>query len=139
MRFQIHVWYTLVLIPHSNESLDNFKGKLIIVEASYYLQRFLDTPPYSEPLLSALGGSPLALRTHIEADLDKWARTGITPFFVFEGQSIVGKEEKALNDEKVAMAEVQRAWSLYTENEADRAVATFGASGILALNVSATD
>ncbi|KAI9734469.1 MAG: hypothetical protein M1818_006858 [Claussenomyces sp. TS43310] len=112
-----------------HESLDNFKGKSITVEASHYLQRFLDTPPYSEPLLPALGGYPLALRTHIEADLDKWSHNEIAPFFVFEGQSIVGKEERTLEAQKTAVEDAQLAWGLYSDNKADRAVSAFGASG----------
>lgn len=88
----------------------------------------LDDPPTHEPLLAALGGDPIALKSHIEKDLDQWKENKITPVFVFDGQSVVGKEEMALRHARAALAKTQKAWDMYSKNQPEDAVRAFGAS-----------
>lgn len=102
----------------------------IAVEASHYLQQLIDQPPTNEPLLSALGGFPLALRKHIESDLAQWKEANLEPFFVFEGMSTIDREEKELKNAKEATTLTNKAWGLYTDNKATAAVAAFGRSGM---------
>lgn len=54
----------------------------------------------------------------------------MTPLFIFDGQSVVGQENKALKAAKEAVVRAQAAWALYTNNEASEAVSSFGSSGM---------
>lgn len=108
------------------------KDAVIGVEATSYLQHMIDDQPAHEPLLAALGGDPIALKHHIENDLDKWSENKMRPFFVFDGQSVVGKDEMALKNASAALAKTQKAWELYSNNHPEEAVKTFGASGMYA-------
>ncbi|KAB8296693.1 hypothetical protein EYC80_002114 [Monilinia laxa] len=94
------------------------------VEATAYLSNLLKGPA-DEPLLAALGGHPLALKTHIENDLDKWKENDMEPFFVFEGQSIVGKKEMTMRSLKASISETEQAWALYNDGNPTDAVAAF--------------
>lgn len=98
------------------------------VEATAYLQHMIEEPPAHEPLLAALGGEPIALRQHIERDLDNWKSNGMTPIFVFEGQSTVGSDEITLAHAAEAVRKTNHAWDLYSDNEPGDAVKTFGGS-----------
>lgn len=97
----------------------------IAVDASYYLQQFLDFPPTHEPLLPALGGLT-GIETHIEADLDSWKQNNTTPFFIFNGQSVEGQDAVTVQRGKTAIAKTDEAWNLYFRGEANQAVSTFG-------------
>ncbi|KAI1485243.1 nuclease-like protein [Biscogniauxia mediterranea] len=97
----------------------------IAVDASYYLQLFLDNPPYHEPLLPALGGLT-GIQAHIESDLDSWKANKTTPFFIFNGQSVVGTDEVTVQRGKRAIAGTDEAWGLYFQSQANEAVAAFG-------------
>lgn len=101
------------------------------VEATYYLKCMIEEAPAHEPLLAALGGSPIALRQHIEEDLDRWKQNGMSPLFVFDGQSVVGKDNMALRNAKTALSKTQTAWELYADNHPSDAVKTFGSSGAI--------
>ena len=107
----------------------DLQNAVIGVEATAYLQNMIDEPPTQEPLLAALGGDPIALKYYIETELDNWKLNGITPLFVFEGQSTVGKDEIALRNAKAALAKTEQAWRLYVDNHPDEAVKGFGSSG----------
>ena len=104
----------------------------IAVEATYYLQHMIDHPPTNEPLLAALGGDPIALKHNIELELDLWKDNNITPLFVFDGQSPVGKEDLLLQASKASLSQTQKAWELYADNHPEDAVKTFGQSSKLA-------
>ncbi|KAI9831325.1 MAG: hypothetical protein M1819_005099 [Sarea resinae] len=105
-----------------------FQNAVIGIEASHYLDRLLSTPPSKEPLLSALGGSPFALRAIIEKEVESLREAGITAVFVFNGMETV-KKDKTFNDiNKAARANAQ-AWEHYDQNHAEQAVETFGKSG----------
>lgn len=101
----------------------------IAVEASYYLRSLIEHPTTNEPLLSALGGFPLALKKHIESTLAQWREADLEPLFVFEGISTKDRAEEELNAAKEAIKKTDVAWKLYTENKATQAVAAFGTSG----------
>lgn len=104
-------------------------GAKIGIEATTYLQQLMEQPPTQEPLRAALGGEPIGLRHHIVQDLERWKTHHMTPLFVFEGQSTVGRDETALREAQASLTKMQRAWKLYGENHADEAVKTFGAAG----------
>ena len=114
----------------SSHPISEYRDAPIAVHASYYLQKFLDTPPSAEPLLSAIGGFPLAIRIHINADLDQWQKHGITPRFYFDGQATVGSEEVAMKDAKVSMEKSNAAWQPYYQNQPTEAVIAFGKTGM---------
>ncbi|PNY25324.1 Protein MKT1 [Tolypocladium capitatum] len=99
----------------------------IAVDATYYLNHLLDTPPAHEPLLSALGGLT-GIQSHINENLDLWDKNRIVPLFVFDGQSITGQDDVSLNRRRAANQKTDDAWSLYSQSQAERAVATFGAN-----------
>ncbi len=108
----------------------DMKDAVIGVEATAYLQHMIDDQPAHEPLLAALGGDPIALKYHIENELDKWKANSLRPLFVFDGQSVVGKDEMALRNARAALSKTQKAWELYSNNHPEDAVKTFGASGM---------
>jgi hypothetical protein len=116
---------------HSSTPFSELQNAKLGVEATYYLKRMVEEAPAHEPLLAALGGSPIALQQHIEDDLDRWKQNGMTPLFVFDGQSVVGKDSMALRSARTALAKTQNAWELYADNHPSDAVKTFGSSGAL--------
>ncbi|KAI0198994.1 nuclease-like protein [Astrocystis sublimbata] len=97
----------------------------VTVDAAYYLQLFLANAPYQEPLLPALGGLT-GIQSHIESDLDSWKSNNTTPFFVFNGQSVVGSDEITIQQGLRAIAGTDEAWSLYFQSQANEAVSAFG-------------
>ncbi|KJZ71770.1 hypothetical protein HIM_08855 [Hirsutella minnesotensis 3608] len=99
----------------------------IAVDATYYLSHLLDTPPAHEPLLSALGGLT-GIQTHINENLDLWGKHHIVPFFIFDGQSITGQDQVSLTRRRAANQKTDEAWNLYSQSQAEQAVATFGAN-----------
>lgn len=110
---------------HSTAPVTQLEDTSIAVDASYYLQQFLDFPPTHEPLLPALGGLT-GIETHIEADLDSWKQNNTTPFFIFNGQSVEGQDAVTVQRGKTAIAKTDEAWNLYFRGEANQAVSTFG-------------
>ncbi|TAQ84877.1 hypothetical protein B7494_g6798 [Chlorociboria aeruginascens] len=110
-------------------SFSDLAGAKIAVEATNYLQHMIDEAPAHEPLLAALGGYPIGLKQHIKKELDNWKANDITPVFVFDGQSMVGKEQTTLHFAKAALAKTQKAWELYVDNDPEGAVKNFGSSG----------
>lgn len=98
------------------------------VEATAYLTNLLRGVA-DEPLLAALGGHPMALKIHIEKDLDKWKENEMEPLFVFEGQSIVGRKEMTMRTLKTAISETEQAWALYNDGNPTDAVAAFRKAG----------
>ncbi|KAM3088260.1 hypothetical protein ACMFMG_002314 [Clarireedia jacksonii] len=114
----------------SSMPLSDCANAKIGVEATAYLSNLLKGPA-DEPLLAALGGSPMGLRQHIENDLDKWKENNITPFFVFEGQAVVGKNEMTMHNLRAAIGGTQEAWALYNEGNPTDAVAAFRKAGAI--------
>ena len=115
----------------SSMPFSDTENAVIGVEATYYLQRMIDEPPAHEPLLAALGGDPIGLKEHIQNELDQWKENNMRPVFIFEGQSVVGKDNIALLKAREALVKTQSAWDLYAENHPGDAVKKFGASGMI--------
>lgn len=111
--------------------LSELNNAVIGVEATSYLTLMISEAPAQEPLLAALGGDPIGLKSHIEAELEKWKEHGMRPFFVFDGQSRVGQDEIALRKAKAALTKTQSAWELYAENRPGEAVKAFGEAGAI--------
>ncbi|KAL5093034.1 hypothetical protein Trisim1_011830 [Trichoderma cf. simile WF8] len=99
----------------------------IAVDASYYLSLLLDNQPSHEPLLTALGGLT-GFQSNIRQNLDLWDKHRIIPFFIFDGQSIIGQDEIALKRGRAANQKTDEAWELYSQTEAEQAVTAFGAN-----------
>ncbi|KAF9881057.1 putative XPG domain-containing protein [Colletotrichum karsti] len=115
-------WINNHASTHNVSELDDCA---IAIDATYYLQLFLDTPPAHEPLLPALGGMT-GIEYHLRADIEQWKANNITPFFIFDGQSLAGQEEVAVQRGKLANQKTNEAWSLYFNSEAEKAVTAFG-------------
>lgn len=107
--------------------MTQLQDSAIGVDAAYYLQLFLDNPPYHEPLLPALGGLT-GIEYHIENDLDSWKANNTTPLFIFNGQSVVGQDDVSVQRGKKAISKTDEAWALYFQSEANAAVTAFGAN-----------
>ncbi|KAK5993456.1 Post-transcriptional regulator MKT1-like protein [Cladobotryum mycophilum] len=99
----------------------------IAVDATYYLSLLLDTAPAHEPLLPALGGLT-GIQAHIKENLDLWDKHRIIPFFIFDGQSIIGQDDIAFKRGKAANRKTDEAWTLYSQTQPEQAVSTFGAN-----------
>ncbi len=115
--------------PSSSSPFADFEDAIVGVEATAYLQQMIEEPPAHEPLLAALGGDPIGLKYHIGNELDRWNDNKMKPLFVFEGQSVVGKDDMALQNAKHALKRTESAWQKYAENRPEEAVKTFGSSG----------
>lgn len=124
----------LTFCCNRNHNLAELEDCAIAVDATYYLNYLLDTPPAHEPLLSALGGLT-GIQSHINEDLDNWEKNRIIPFFIFDGQSITGQDEVTMKRGREANLKTNEAWDLYSQSEAEQAVTAFGANpGILLLH-----
>ncbi|TVY39405.1 Protein MKT1 [Lachnellula subtilissima] len=108
----------------------DLKNSVIGVDATAYLQQMI-IGSANEPLLAALGGDPLTLKQQIGEELDRWKSNDMTPVFVFDGQSNVGKNEVALRKAKQGLDQTSRAWKYYGDTHPEIAVQTFGASGAI--------
>ncbi|KAJ4362352.1 hypothetical protein N0V83_010445 [Neocucurbitaria cava] len=107
------------------EQLNNCR---VGIEAADYLsQRILNHARAKEPLVPALGGLPLALKQHIEEDLNTFQSVGIEPFFIFSGLDITKKDDpfRQKQDEATVNA---NAWNLYDSHQAEASVTKFGES-----------
>jgi hypothetical protein len=111
--------------------LSELTNAVIGVEATSYLTLMISEPPAQEPLLAALGGDPIGLKSHVGAELDKWKEYGMRPFFVFDGQSRIGQDEIALRKAKAALVKTELAWEMYADNRPGEAVKAFGEAGAI--------
>ena len=108
--------------------LEQLTGSRVGVEAAEYLsQRILNHPRAKEPLVPALGGLPLALKQHIEEDLDTFRNFEIEPWFVFSGLDIT-KHDNPYGQKIEEAAVNANAWNLYDSHQAEASVAKFGES-----------
>ncbi|KAI8932015.1 hypothetical protein NX059_010909 [Plenodomus lindquistii] len=108
--------------------LEQLGGCRVGVEAADYLsQRILNHARAKEPLVPALGGLPLALKQHIEEDLDTFRKFDIEPWFVFSGLDIT-KHDNPFGHKTDEAAVNANAWNLYDSHQAEASVAKFGES-----------
>ncbi|KAL7922452.1 temperature dependent protein affecting M2 dsRNA replication domain-containing protein [Trichoderma austrokoningii] len=111
----------------STYNISELEDCAIAVDASYYLGLLLDNKPGHESLLAALGGLT-GVQNNIHQNLDLWDKHRITPFFIFDGQSLIGQDETTLKRARAANKKTEQAWELYSQTEAEQAVAAFGAN-----------
>ncbi|KAK3956490.1 temperature dependent protein affecting M2 dsRNA replication-domain-containing protein [Pseudoneurospora amorphoporcata] len=98
----------------------------IAVDASYFLRQLLEQAEnYNEPLLTALGGLT-GIQARIQVELDNWLRNRTTPFFIFDGQPMVGQDKVTTKQGREIQKQTGVAWKLYSEGQAEAAVAAFG-------------
>ena len=107
--------------------MNELEDTAIAVDAAYYLQLHLDVLPGNEPLLPALGGLT-GIQGRIENELDQWKAHKITPFFIFDGQSVAGQDEAAVKRGLANCLKSDISWDLYFNGRADEAVSAFGQS-----------
>jgi len=108
--------------------LEQLSGCRVGVEAADYLsQRILNHARAKEPLVPALGGLPLALKQHIEEDLESFQKADIEPWFVFSGLDIT-KQDSPFGQKTDEAAVNANAWNLYDSHQAEASVAKFGES-----------
>lgn len=108
--------------------LEQLSSCRVGVEAADYLsQRILNHARAKEPLVPALGGLPLALKQHIEEDLDTFRSFDIEPWFVFSGLDIT-KQDNPFGQKTEEAAVNANAWNLYDSHQAEASVAKFGES-----------
>ena len=106
--------------------LASLNGSVIGVDASYYLETLLAA--HKEPLLSALGGFPLALGNTVKNELDDIQSSGLRLHFVFDGLDFGTKDDPFRVSIKAGQANAQ-AFDVYEGNRAQEATGIFRASG----------
>ncbi|KAK0651874.1 temperature dependent protein affecting M2 dsRNA replication-domain-containing protein [Cercophora newfieldiana] len=107
-----------------NHPIAELEDTAVAIDATYYLQLQLDAPPH-EPLLSALAGLT-GIEKRLEEDLDQWEMHKVIPFFIFDGQPLVGQDEVTNLKSREANKKTDFAWDLYFNSQANEAVAAFG-------------
>ncbi|OAL46646.1 PIN domain-like protein [Pyrenochaeta sp. DS3sAY3a] len=108
--------------------LEQLSGCRVGIEAADYLsKRILNHLTAKEPLVPALGGLPLALKLHIEADLTALKSLDIEPWFVFSGLDIT-KHDDPFRQKQDEAAVNANAWNLYDSHQAEASVGKFGES-----------
>lgn len=109
--------------------LEELKGTRVGIEAAHFLDnRMLNHSGAQEPLVPALGGSPLGLFERLTKDLDVLDKHQIQPFFVFSGLDIT-KQEDPFRQRREGVAVNNHAWTLYNAHKAEESVAKFRESG----------
>lgn len=103
--------------------ISTLSDSTIGVDAAYYLEGHA-----KEPLLSALGGFPLALELSIIREITDWQAVGITPHFVFNGL------DNAISDDpfgpSLASARANAlAFDTYDRNQPSHSIELFRKSG----------
>lgn len=103
--------------------ISTLRDSVIGIDAAYYLEG-----PAKEPLVSALGGSPLALETSIVRELKDWEAVGIRPHFVFDGLDD-GINDNPFGPSVVSARSNATAFETYDSDEAEQAIELFRTSG----------
>lgn len=125
----VHAFDAWAATPANRERVEKsmpiaaLSNSVIGVDAAYYLEGAA-----REPLVSALGGFPLALESTIVRELKDWQAVGIRPHFVFNGL------DDGINDDpfgpSLASARANAtAFETYDRDEASQAIELFRNSG----------
>ena len=112
--------------------LASLKNSVIGIDANHYLERLL--LPSKEPLLSAIGGSPLALGATIVRELEDLKTAGLKPHFVFNGLDYSIKDN-IFKQSIIASEANAGAFKIYEEDRATEAITIFKKSGQWKLSV----
>ena len=107
--------------------LSNLADKIIGIDASYYLESFL-APQVKEPLLSALGGFPLALEQSIIKDIKALQTAGLKLQFVFNGLNHGSVDDPFRSSIESARANAA-AFKTYDADMANEAIIEFKKTG----------
>ena len=107
--------------------LTSLKDSVIGIDATHYLERLL--VPSIEPLLSALGGYPLALESTIVKELEVLQAAGLKPHFVFNGLDYGIKDAPFKPSIMSALANAS-AFEIYENDMANEAINVFRTSGV---------
>ncbi|KAL8793941.1 MAG: hypothetical protein Q9195_003454 [Heterodermia aff. obscurata] len=108
--------------------LSCLKSSVIGVDALYYLENLLAA--HKEPLLSALGGFPLALETRIVKELREIQSCGAKLYFVFNGLDWGIKDDQFA----ISIASARQnatAFDIYENDRAKEAIGVFRESGLI--------
>ncbi|SHO77073.1 Similar to S.cerevisiae protein MKT1 (Protein similar to nucleases that forms a complex with Pbp1p) [Malassezia sympodialis ATCC 42132] len=109
------------------ESLSALKNTRLGIDLSYYLRHILASKERAEPLVTAIGGPPLALVSHIEEDLRVLEQHRIKPVFVLNGLS-PAKRTRPFSYEDRRPGLRNRAWEAYEAGNVTLANQNFAAS-----------
>lgn len=109
---------------HANQLLHSLpistlKDSRLGIDLNLYLQRLLNAPQTAEPYVTALGGSPLSLISHLENDLRALDKAKIKPVFILGGIETGSKYRP--NQEGVDQRANERklAWECYEQGDVD--------------------
>lgn len=116
--------------------LSTLDGRVIGVDALYFLETFLSA--HREPLLSALGGFPLALEHTIKSWLDEVRSSGTQLHFVFNGLDF-GVKDNPFVLAKRGSETITEAFEVYESDRAQEAIAIFRRSGISPTHIADRD
>ncbi|MCJ1317213.1 hypothetical protein MMC15_002536 [Xylographa vitiligo] len=107
--------------------LTSLKNSVIGIDAAYYLERIFTIS--REPLLSALGGWPLAYGVVVRKDLDDLQSAGLKAHFVFNGLDY-GVEDDPFKSTSTSSGLIAKAFKLYEAENTTEAVKEFKAAGV---------
>ena len=103
---------------------------VIAIDAAYYLEQYRF--PAKEPLVTALGGSPMNLEAVITKDIHEIESFGCKTFFFFDGLDC-GPDEGHFGPSVDAMSVNTKAFAVYEQGDAVGAINDFKQSGISSL------
>lgn len=101
---------------------------MVGIDASHYIAQHLNHHPTREPLLTALGGFPFALKNNIERELHIFKNLGVACVFVFNGLDF-GKKDQRPRVQPESVRAFEQAWDLYDQQQADQVVDAFSGAG----------
>lgn len=108
--------------------LSTLRDTRIGIDLGLYLESLLAAPDSAEPYVAALGGSPLAIISHIENDLRALDKAKIKPVFVLGGILPSTRSTGSSNSPKSRALELQndtgaeerqKAWDSYEQGDVD--------------------
>lgn len=105
---------------------------MVGIDASHYIAQHLNHHPTREPLLTALGGFPFALKNNIERELHIFKNLGVACVFVFNGLDF-GKKDQRPRVQPESVRAFEQAWDLYDQQQADQVVDAFSGAGMVFL------
>ncbi|KAG0166946.1 hypothetical protein DFQ30_006536, partial [Apophysomyces sp. BC1015] len=105
-------------------AVSQLKDVRLGIEGNYWLRKVLA----KEPVVVAMGGTPLNLRQSIEREIMAFKANHIQPIFVFPGLSITRKD-KPFSSEDSRPSYRATGWDLYEKGKLEMALGNWGNSG----------
>jgi hypothetical protein len=112
-------------------SLAHLRETRVGIDAQAYIDQLLNAADTKEPLVTALGGAPLALGARIEENLRALEGHRIKPIFVFPGVEPCRKDKPySLHTEEQNLRSIRRhqAWENFEKGKTDMATMGFASS-----------